>query len=90
MMTHFNIAVLPGDGIGVEVTLEALRVLEAIEPQLTGVKFDFHEHAVGAVEYLRGGDPLPASCAGCLRQGRCSAARCDGSAEACAGPTARR
>jgi 3-isopropylmalate dehydrogenase len=60
MSTHFNIAVLPGDGIGVDVTREALRVLHAIEPHLEGVKFQFHEHAVGAAEYLRSGDPLPA------------------------------
>jgi 3-isopropylmalate dehydrogenase len=61
MMTHFNIAVLPGDGIGVDVTREALRVLQAIEPQLAGMKFAFQEHPVGAAEYLRSGDPLPAA-----------------------------
>jgi 3-isopropylmalate dehydrogenase len=61
MTKHFNIAVLPGDGIGVDVTREAIRVLVAIEPQLAGVTFAFQEHAVGAVEYLRGGDPLPAA-----------------------------
>jgi 3-isopropylmalate dehydrogenase len=61
MTNHFSIAVLPGDGIGVDVTREALRVLEAIEPLLTGVKFTFQEHAVGAAEYVRGGDPLPAA-----------------------------
>lgn len=61
MLTHFNIAVLPGDGIGVDVTREALRVLAAIEPQLDGGKFIFQEHAVGAAEYLRNGDPLPAA-----------------------------
>jgi len=61
MMIHFDVAVLPGDGIGVDVTRETLRVLEAIKPQMTEVKFAFREHAVGAAEYLRGGDPLPAS-----------------------------
>jgi 3-isopropylmalate dehydrogenase len=61
MISHFNIAVLPGDGIGVDVTREALRVLNALEPQLAGVKFAFQEHAVGASEYLQNGDPLPAS-----------------------------
>jgi 3-isopropylmalate dehydrogenase len=43
------------------VTREALRVLRAVEAQLAGVSFSFTEHAVGAGEYLRGGDPLPAS-----------------------------
>ncbi len=60
-MITFQIAVLPGDGIGVDVTREAVRVLGAIEPQLAGVKFAFQEHAVGAAEYLRSGDPLPAT-----------------------------
>ncbi len=57
----FNIAVLPGDGIGVDVTREAVRVLQAVEAQLAGVKFAFHEYSVGAGEYLRSGDPLPAA-----------------------------
>jgi 3-isopropylmalate dehydrogenase len=56
----FNLAILPGDGIGVDVTREAVRVLQALEPQLDGVKFAFHEYSVGAAEYLRHGDPLPA------------------------------
>lgn len=58
--TTFDIAVLPGDGIGVDVTREALRVLEAIGSGLDGVSFAFHNYSVGAGEYLRRGDPLPA------------------------------
>jgi 3-isopropylmalate dehydrogenase len=57
----FNIAVLPGDGIGVEVTREALRVLHALEPSMEGVALAYHEYSVGAAEYLRSGDPLPAA-----------------------------
>lgn len=56
-----NIAVLPGDGIGVDVTRETQRVLRALETKLPGLSFAFSEHAVGAAEYLRNGDPLPAS-----------------------------
>ncbi len=56
----FNIAVLPGDGIGVDVTAAALRVLRAVEARLTGVTFRLEEFSVGATEYLRHGDPLPA------------------------------
>ena len=56
----FDIAVLPGDGIGVEVTAEAVRVLQALEHRLKGVKFAFREYSVGAGEYLERGDPLPA------------------------------
>lgn len=58
--TTFNIAVLPGDGIGVDVVAEAVKVLQALEPKLDGVKFAFHEYSVGASEYLKRGDPLPA------------------------------
>ena len=58
--TTFNIAVLPGDGIGVDVTREAVKVLQALEPRLDRVKFVFHEYPVGAGEYLRRGNPLPA------------------------------
>ena len=60
ILTAFEIAVLPGDGIGVDVTREAVKVLQALETNLDGVKFAFHEYSVGAGEYLRHGDPLPA------------------------------
>ena len=56
---RFHIAILPGDGIGPEVTAEAVRVLRAVEQRLDGVRFDLREHSVGAGEYLRSGDPLP-------------------------------
>ena len=56
----FDIAVLPGDGIGVEVIAQAVGVLQALEPRLQGVKFAFHEYSVGAGEYLKRGNPLPA------------------------------
>ncbi len=55
----FNIAVLPGDGIGVDVTAAALRVLRAVEARLTDVSFCLEEFSVGAAEFLRNGDPLP-------------------------------
>jgi 3-isopropylmalate dehydrogenase len=57
----YRIAVLPGDGIGPEVMTAALRVLHAVESQLDGVRFQYEEHAVGAQEYLRSGNPLPES-----------------------------
>ena len=49
-----KIAVLPGDGIGPEVTAAARRVLAAARPDLT-----FVEAIVGAAAYRAGGDPLP-------------------------------
>jgi 3-isopropylmalate dehydrogenase len=53
------VAVLPGDGIGPDVTAEAVKVLRAVESQLCGIGFDLEEYSVGAGEYLRSGDPLP-------------------------------
>ena len=48
------IAVLPGDGIGPEVTREARRVLEAL-----GLELQFEEAPVGGAGYLAAGRPLP-------------------------------
>ncbi|TGX50133.1 3-isopropylmalate dehydrogenase [Sphingomonas gei] len=48
------IAVLPGDGIGPEVTREARRVLEALDLGL-----QFEEAPVGGAGYLAAGRPLP-------------------------------
>ncbi|MDP3072473.1 MAG: isocitrate/isopropylmalate dehydrogenase family protein [Opitutaceae bacterium] len=61
-MSHtFTIAILGGDGIGPEVVAEGLKVLRAVEALLPGVRYRCVEHSVGAGEYLRGGDPLPAA-----------------------------
>lgn len=50
-----KIAVLPGDGIGPEVTREAVRVLECLDlPHLT-----LFEGDVGGIAYHRHGHPLP-------------------------------
>lgn len=55
----FRIAVLPGDGIGVDVTASAVAILRAVEAKLNGVQFEWQEFSVGAGEYLQSGDPLP-------------------------------
>lgn len=54
-----QIAVLPGDGIGVEVMGEALRVLEAVQTGMSAVRFEFQEVSAGAQEYQQSGNPLP-------------------------------
>lgn len=51
-----RVAVLPGDGIGPEVTTEAVKVLEAL-----GLGFTFEEGLIGGAAYDDGGHPLPAS-----------------------------
>ncbi|AJR03277.1 3-isopropylmalate dehydrogenase [Siansivirga zeaxanthinifaciens] len=53
-----NIAVLPGDGIGPEVTAQAVKVLKAIAIEFNHV-FIFHEALVGASAMVKTGDPLP-------------------------------
>ena len=51
-----KVAILPGDGIGPEVTRRAVRVLEALDlPGLT-----LFEGDVGGIAYRRHGHPLPA------------------------------
>ena len=60
-MPTFKIAVLPGDGIGPEVTQQAVRVLQKCEQLADGLSFEFAEHSVGAGEYLSSGTPLPSS-----------------------------
>jgi 3-isopropylmalate dehydrogenase len=59
-MHSFSLAILPGDGIGPDVTREALRVLEAVQTSLSGIRISTQEFACGAGEFLRHGDPLPA------------------------------
>ncbi len=61
MTKTFKIVVLGGDGIGPEVTQQAVRLLRQIEPHLDGVAFDFDEHNVGVGEYQKNGEALPAS-----------------------------
>jgi 3-isopropylmalate dehydrogenase len=53
-----NVIVLPGDGIGPEVTAEAVRCLELISEQ-RGLDLRFAERDFGGVAIDRHGDPLP-------------------------------
>jgi 3-isopropylmalate dehydrogenase len=53
-----RIAVIPGDGIGKEVTPEALKVLKAVTAA-TGRSIEFVEFDWGADKYLRDGVSLP-------------------------------
>lgn len=67
-MTSYRVAALPGDGIGPEVIREAVKVLRAVESRLADVRFELNEFAVGACEYLRCGDPMPAAAFEACRQ----------------------
>src|SRR4029434_10132592 len=57
-MSVFKIAVLPGDGIGQEVTAEAVRVMRAIAKQ-SGTTFEFEQGLIGGGAIDAGGHPLP-------------------------------
>jgi 3-isopropylmalate dehydrogenase len=54
-----KLAVIPGDGIGPEVTAEALKVLE--QATSGGVKFEPTRYDLGAERYLATGEVLPDS-----------------------------
>jgi len=53
-----KITVLPGDGIGPEVTAEAVCVLRGVAA-IHGHKFEFVERPIGGVAIKQTGSPLP-------------------------------
>lgn len=55
---HANIVVLPGDGIGPEVTAAAVAVLRAVAARY-GHDFDFSEHLIGGAAIDASGSALP-------------------------------
>jgi 3-isopropylmalate dehydrogenase len=59
MQSLYRIAVLPGDGIGPEVTAEAVKVLKAIEV-ITGPSFRFQTGLIGGCALDQTASPLPA------------------------------
>ena len=57
--SSFEIALLPGDGVGPEVTAEAVKVVDAAIARVGGVEIVYTEICVGVEAYRRSGDPLP-------------------------------
>lgn len=55
----FTIAVLPGDGIGVEVIDSGIAVLDAVVRHVGGFNLDYQHLEAGAKTYLRTGESLP-------------------------------
>jgi len=53
-MTTYNLAVIPGPGIGAEVVTEAIRLLES-----TGLNFDCRYMEIGYEVFKRTGNPVP-------------------------------
>lgn len=56
----YKIAVLPGDGIGVEIVPEAIKAMQAVGERF-GQQFQFTEAPVGGAAYDEVGHPLPDS-----------------------------
>jgi 3-isopropylmalate dehydrogenase len=59
--TLFHIAVLPGDGIGADVTAEAVKVLHALQRASGRFTLELPSYSCGADCYLRTGEDLPAA-----------------------------
>jgi 3-isopropylmalate dehydrogenase len=58
MSNSVRVAVIPGDGIGPEVTREALKTLDAVASS-AGVTFERTEYDLGAERWRRTGEVLP-------------------------------
>ncbi|MBV9820849.1 MAG: 3-isopropylmalate dehydrogenase [Actinobacteria bacterium] len=58
-----KLAVIPGDGIGIEVTEQAVRVLDAVLPGVATTRYE-----LGAAQWHRTGEALPDSVLAELRQ----------------------
>ena len=58
-MQKFTVKLIPGDGIGVDVIREAVRLLKVLENQHGGIKFDFQELEWSCEYYLKTGRMMP-------------------------------
>ncbi|MCC6232239.1 MAG: 3-isopropylmalate dehydrogenase [Verrucomicrobiales bacterium] len=66
-MKSYDIAVIPGDGTGPEVTREALKVADAAGRKF-GFKLNWHSYDFGGDRYLKTGEVLPDSAIGEFRK----------------------
>ena len=57
-MAKYNIALLPGDGIGPEVIDATVKVMDALQAK-TDIKFEYKTYMVGDAEKARSGTALP-------------------------------
>lgn len=58
-MKNYVIKLIPGDGIGVDVTNETVRVMHKLEEKHGGLKFDFQELEWSCQYYLKTGRMMP-------------------------------
>ena len=57
-MAKYNIALLPGDGIGPEVVNATIKVMDALEKK-ADIKFEYKTYMIGDAEKARSGTALP-------------------------------
>jgi tartrate dehydrogenase/decarboxylase/D-malate dehydrogenase len=58
-MAEYNLAVIPGDGVGPEVISEGKKVLEALASQTPGLAFNYTEFSWGSDYYRETGQMMP-------------------------------
>jgi 3-isopropylmalate dehydrogenase len=58
MTKVYNIAVIPGDGVGAEVIAQGVKTLNTVA-QVFGFKFEFTEYPFGVEHYLKTGELIP-------------------------------
>ena len=58
-MKKFTVKLIPGDGIGIDVIHEAVRVLNALAEKHGGIAFDFHNLEWSCQYYLKTGHMMP-------------------------------
>ncbi len=66
-MNSYKIAVIPGDGTGLEVVTEGIKVLDACQEKF-GFKLDYTWYDYGGERYMRTGEVLPEGAVDDLRQ----------------------
>ena len=73
--TH-RITLIPGDGIGPEVSSAVVTILEAAGAA-TGVAFDWHPHDAGADAFEKTGEYIPKALYDSIEQNRVALRACD-------------
>lgn len=68
-MHHYQIAVLPGDGIGPEVITESVQTLEALAELHGGFRLEIQHFDWGTERYLREGALMPQDGLAVLKRG---------------------
>jgi tartrate dehydrogenase/decarboxylase/D-malate dehydrogenase len=67
-MPTFKIAVIPGDGVGIEVVAEGRRVLEAAARREKNLRLTFRSYGWGSAYYRKHGRMMPADALDTLRE----------------------